>query len=175
MWLSVFVVSALVGVEAQVATPPPTAGVQAPSAVTPAPIDPATSAFDSDAGVILVTVKPAMTAAYEDVLRVLQEALAKASDADLRTAAAGWRVFKAAEADAKGNAVYVHVMLPAVRGFDYRPSLLVDTLVEELAPDLLTAYRDSIAGAPSKLSLTELGHMAVAPLPVQDPKKPGGS
>ena len=34
--------------------------------------------------------------------------------------AKGWRVFKADEADAKGNTVYVHVLLPAVPGFDYR-------------------------------------------------------
>lgn len=172
MFPSLTVALALVGVLAQVAATPQPAGDQSPAAVTPA-VDPATSAFATDAGVILITVKPAMTAAYEQVISALQGAMAKDSDPDRRSAASGWRVFKAAETDAKGNVVYVHLMLPVVAGFDYRPSLLLDTLVEELAPNLLTLYQESIAGAPSKLSLTELAHMAVAPVPLPDPKKPG--
>lgn len=172
MFHSASVGLALIGVLAQVAAPLPPAGNQSPSAVTPA-VDPATSAFATNAGVILVTVKPGLTAAYEQALSVLQEAMAQDSDPDRRSAASGWRVFLADEADAKGNAVYVHLMLPAVPGFDYRPSLLIDALIEDLAPDLLTQYRESIAGAPSKLSLTELAHMAVAPVALPVPKKPG--
>ena len=79
-----------------------------------------------------------MIDAYESVIRTLQEALAKDTDEARRAAAKGWRVFKATEPDAKGNIVYVHVFLPAVPGFDYRPSLLIDALVKDLAPDLLT-------------------------------------
>ena len=82
----------------------------------------------------------------------------------------GWRVFKAAEPDAKGNALYVHVMLPAVPGFDYRPSLLLDELVKELAPDLLSKYQDAFALPPTKLNLTEFANMAVAPLPLPGKK-----
>jgi hypothetical protein len=149
---------------------------QSPSALTPAPVpvDPATSSFATEAGVILIAIKPTLTDAYEAVIRTLNEALAKDSDEARRAAAKGWRVFKATEPDAKGNSVYVHMFLPAVAGFDYRPSLLIDALVAELAPDLLTKYQESIAGAPSKLSLTELANMAMAPLPPAPPKKPGG-
>ena len=149
---------------------------QSSSAVTPAPVsvDPATASFTGQAGVILITIKPAMTGAYESVIHTLQGALAQDTDEARRAAAKGWRVFKALEGDAKGNTVYVHLFLPAVPGFDYRPSLLIDALVKDLAPDLLTKYQESIAGAPSKLSLTELAHMAVAPLPPAEPKKPGG-
>lgn len=148
---------------------------QSPTAVTPAPVpvDPATSSFVTDAGVILIAIKPTMIDAYEGVIRTLHEALAKDTDEARRAAAKGWRVFKASEADAKGNTVYVHVFLPAVPGFDYRPSLLIDALVADLAPDMLTKYQESIAGAPSKLSLTELANMAVAPV-VPAVKKPGG-
>jgi len=149
---------------------------QSPSAVTPAPlsVDPATASFVGQAGVILITIKPAMTDAYESVIHILHGALANDTDEARRAAAKGWRVFKAAESDAKGNAVYVHVFLPAVPGFDYRPSLLIDALVKDLAPDLLTKYQESIAGAPSKLSLTELANMAVAPVVAPEVKKPGG-
>ena len=149
---------------------------QSSSAVKPAPVpvDPATASFASPEGVILITVKPTMTEAYELVIHTLQEVLAKDTDEARRAAAKGWRVFKATETDAKGNAVYVHLFLPAVPGFDYRPSLLIDALVKDLPPDLLTKYQESIAGAPSKLSLTELANMAVAPVVAPEVKKPGG-
>lgn len=149
---------------------------QSPTAVTPAPVsvDPATASFAGQAGLILITIKPTMTDAYESVIHTLQAALATDTDEARRAAAKGWRVFKASEGDAKGNTVYVHVFLPAVPGFDYRPSLLIDALVKDLAPDLLTRYQESIAGAPSKLSLTELANMAVAPVVVPSVKKPGG-
>ena len=121
---------------------------------------------------ILVTIKPTAIQDYELAIRALQEALFKDTDATRKAATKNWRVFKAATPDAKGNAVYVHVMLPAVPGFDYRPSLLVDTLVKELAPDMLSAYRDSFAVPPAKLDLKELANMAVAPLPLPAPKAP---
>jgi hypothetical protein len=168
------VLALLLAAQAVPAVPAP-AG--APAA-EPKPPDPADSSFVGEAGVILVTIKPTAIADYELTIRTLQDALFKDTDAARKAATKNWRVFKASAPDAKGNAVYVHVMLPAVPGFDYRPSLLVDTLVKELAPDLLGAYRDSFATPPAKLDLKELANMAVAPLPLPDPKtleleKPG--
>lgn len=141
--------------------------------VQPSP-DPASAHFAGEAGILLIAVKAASVADYELVIRTLQEALAKQTDPSKAAAAKGWRVFKAAETDAKGNALYVHVMLPAVSGFDYRPSLLLDELVKEVAPDLLSRYQDAFAVPPSKLNLTELANMSVAPLPAPELKKPGG-
>lgn len=139
-------------------------------ATAPASPDPANSAFASTAGMILVAIKPAATADYESIIRELQAALANDADASRKAATKGWHVFKASTPDAKGNALYIHLMLPAVPGFDYRPSLLVDTLVKDLAPDLLTKYQDAFAGPPTKLDLAELAHMAVAPLPLHTVK-----
>ena len=148
---------------------------QTPATEKPAPpADPASSQFTSDAGLLLVTIKPASLADYELVIQTLQEALARDTDATRVAAAKGWRVFKAVEADAKGNAIFIHVLLPAVPGFDYRPSLLLDELVKELAPELLTKYQDAFAAPPTKLSLAEFAHMSVAPAPAPPPKKPGG-
>ena len=140
--------------------------------VQPSP-DPASVHFAGEAGVLLVAVKPASVADYELVIRTLQEALAKQTEPVKLAAARGWRVFKASEADGKGNALYVHVMLPAVAGFDYRPSLLLDELVQQVAPELLSKYQDAFAVPPSKLNLTELANMSIAPLPAPEPKKPG--
>lgn len=146
---------------------------QAPATEKPAPsADPASSQFTSDAGLLLVTIKPASLADYELVIQTLQEALARDTDAKRVAAAKGWRVFKALEADAKGNVIFIHVLQPAVPDFDYRPSLLLDALVKELAPELLTKYQDAFAAPPTKLSLAEFAHMSVAPSP--PPKKPGG-
>lgn len=161
------VLLAFVFLLAQAVTPP------APATDKP-PADPASSQFTSDAGLLLVTIKPASLADYELVMRTLQEALAKDTDPKRAAAAKGWRVFKAVESDAKGNAIFIHVLMPAVPDFDYRPSLLLDELVKELAPELLTKYQDAFAAPPTKLSLAEFAHMSVAPPPPPPPKKPGG-
>lgn len=130
----------------------------------PAAVDPAAVTFSTDIGLLLVTIKPDKVADYEATLTALQEVLAKDSDPARRAMSRGWRVYKAAEGDAKGNIVYVHALLPAVAGADYRPSILLDKLLEQVPADLLTKYRDAFAAAPSKLSLTEFANMAVAPL-----------
>jgi hypothetical protein len=64
-------------------------------------------------------------------------------------------------------------MLPAVTGFDYRPSLLLDELIKELAPELLAKYQDAFAMPPSKLNLNELANMSIAPLPEARGKETG--
>lgn len=150
---------------------PPQVPAPSPPAQLAPPVDPASSVFTADAGLLLVTIKPASVADYEAAIQALQAALAKAADPARAAAAKGWRVFKAAEADAKGNPVYVHVMLPAQPGFDYRPSLLLDELVADLASDVLIKYQDAFAAPPTKLNLTEFAAMSVAPVP---PAKPGG-
>jgi hypothetical protein len=158
------------------ASPAPQNATPAKPTIQPSP-DPASSHFLGTAGILLVAIKPTAIADYELVIRTLQEAMAKDADPIRSEAARGWRVFKS-ETDAKGNPLYIHVMLPAVTGFDYRPSLLLDELVKDLAPDLLSKYQDAFASPPTKLNLTEFAHMSVAPLPVTPPpdptKKPPG-
>lgn len=162
---------------AQAAAPPTPAQNVTPAkpAVEPTP-DPASVHFLADTGLLLVAIKPAAVADYEQVIRTLQEAMAKDADATRSSAAKGWRVYKATEPDAKGNTLYIHLMLPAVTGFDYRPSLLLDELINELDPAVLSKYQDAFAMPPSKLNLTEFANMSVAPLPPPKPteKKPGG-
>ncbi len=150
--------------------PAQTPSNQSPAAPTP-PADPASSQFTADSGILLVTIKPTAIADYEEALRALQTAMSSDADPSRASAAKGWRVFKASESDAKGNAIYIHVMMPAVPGFDYRPSLLLDELVKELAPELLIKYQDAFAAPPTKLNLTEFAQMSMAPV---IPKKPGG-
>ena len=173
-------------VMAQAVAPPPAAAPQPPSqnvspaapqnasppkpTVEPTP-DPASSHFLTEAGILLVAIKPAGIPDYELAIRSLQEALSKSTDATKAAAAKGWRIYKA-DTDAKGNQYYVHIMMPTVTGFDYRPSLLLDELLKDMAPELLFRYQEAFAMPPTKLSLIEFAHMAVAPLPQPDPTKP---
>ena len=160
---------------AQAAPPPsPPQNASPPKPVVEPSPDPASVHFLSGAGLLLVFIKPTAVADYEQVIHTLQEAMAKETDKTRAAAAKGWRVYKATENDAKGNALYIHLMLPAVTGFDYRPSLLIDELVKELAPELLSKYQDAFAMPPSKLNLNELANMSIAPLPKPAEKKPGG-
>lgn len=133
--------------------PPPT---PAASTEAPAAADPARLLFpDGTSGLVLVLVKADKTADYEAVIRAVGEALAAGSAAD-REMAAGWQVFKAQEADAKGNAVYVHWIPTPRAGLDYRPSLLLGRLVPSVPEALLVKYRDALAAPPTRLSLDQL-------------------
>ena len=159
---------------AQVAAPPSSAQNVTPSkpTVEPSP-DPASVHFLADTGLLLVAIKPAAVADYEQVIREhCRKRSRRTPTRRDRRRRKGGACYKAAETDAKGNTLYIHMMLPAVTGFDYRPSLLLDELIKELAPDLLTKYQDAFAMPPSKLNLTEFANMSVAPLPPE--KKPGG-
>lgn len=153
------------------ASPPPAApaDAQAPAAEAPSP-DPAASVFTTNVGLLLVAVTADKTADYEAAITALQSAFAAATDPSRRAIAQGWRVYKAGESDAKGNALYVHALLPALPGVDYRPSLWLDQLLAEAPVELLAKYQAALAGPPSRLSLTELAHMAVAPVAKPEPR-----
>jgi hypothetical protein len=139
--------------------------------------DPAAVTFTTGTGMVLHVVKPASAPDYEATMAALQDAFSKSSDDYVKRVSAGWRVWKAAEPDAKGNVVYVHTLQPTADGVDYRPSLWLDQLLAGAPAELLAKYRDAFAVAPSKLSLTELAHMAVAPTTAVNatPAKPGNS
>ena len=173
LWLVTLAASAEASAPKQAAAPQtPAPTNQSPKQATP-PSDPASSQFTADAGILLVTIKPTAVADYEEVIRTLQQALASDQDPARKAATKGWRVFRAAEADAKGNSIFIHVIMPAAPDFDYRPSLLLDELVKDLAPELLVKYQDAFAAPPTKLNLAEFASMSVMPKPVE-PKKPGG-
>lgn len=137
-----------------------------PGAPPPAspPADPAAATFSTGVGLLLVTVKADKTADYEAVMQALQAAFAASTDPARRAVAQGWRVFRASETDAKGNAIYVHALLPAVAGADYRPSLWLDQLMEQAPAELLAKYKEALVGSPSRLSLAEVANMAVTPV-----------
>lgn len=150
---------------AQAPAPPTPQTAQPPPEAQPTtPPDPGAALFTTDVGLLLVAVKPDRVKDYEAAILALQEGFQKSSDAARREMAKGWHVYKAMETDAKKNALYVHVLFPAIKHADYRPSLLLDELLAGAPPEIVLKYRDALAGPPSKLSLIELAYMGTAPL-----------
>ncbi len=132
---------------------------------TPAAADPARILFPAGvSGLVLVLVKADRAADYEAVMAALKTAVAAAPAADQKVAD-GWQVFKAREADAKGNAVYVHWLPSPVADADYRPSILLDRLSASLPEALLVKYRDALAAPPTRLTLDVFATLGVVPVP----------
>ena len=151
---------------------------QPPANTTPvktSATDPATVTFTTDRGAVFHAVKPGSVADYEAAITALQEALSKAEDPEVRRMAAGWRVLKSADADAKANVIFIHLLEPAIAGVDYRPSLWLDKLLAGAPAELLTKYRDSFATPPTKLGLLEFAKMSVAPVPKPGNASPGNT
>lgn len=157
------VAAALLQAPVAPASPSPAPSPEAP-AQAPAAVDPAAATFETGVGLLLVLVKPDRTADYEAAMAALQGALSATTDPSRRALAQGWRVFRASETDAKGNAVYVHALFPTVPGADYRPSLLLDELLTDLPDGLIDRYADALAAPPTRLSLAEVANMAIAPV-----------
>src|SRR5262249_54561616 len=86
---------------------------------------PATRVFASDAGMVLNFIKPDKTADFESVMGKLKEALQKSEKPERKQQAASWKVFKSPDPAAGGNALYVFVVDPAVKGADYTVSNLL--------------------------------------------------
>ena len=137
-------------------------GNTSPATTTPG-ADPASATFSTEQGLLLVAVKPDKVADYEAVIVALQDALAQSKDEDVRKLAAGWRVYKASDLDAKANAIYVHVLQPVVAGADYRPSLWLDKLLSGAPAELLAKYRDAFAAPPTRLPLVKFADMTEIP------------
>ena len=136
-----------------------------PPASEPVLADPARLTFPSGtSGLVLVLVKADRTPDYEALIAGLASAMAAGSP-EVRARAGGWKVFKAQETDAKGNAVYVHWIAAPVPDADYRPSVVLDELMATLPEAELVKYRDALAAAPTRLSLALLADLALAPVP----------
>lgn len=143
------------------------AQVAPPAQAAPAEQEPAAPAppkltFASEAGILLVQIKPDQTAVFEEMIGKLNAGLAKTEDAALKQQAAGFKVFKSAEPFG-ANALYIVMVEPVVAGSEYELFTLVSKVMtpDELrAPevaDMWKRYQGAFAAGLSKLSLTKVG------------------
>lgn len=103
--------------------------------------------FGSDAGIIINNIKADKTADFEEVIGKIKEALQKSQDPTRKQQAAGWKVFKVAEAGPNGTVMYFFVMDPVVKDADYgMAKMLVEAFPNEaraLWDKLVPAYAGS--------------------------------
>ena len=114
---------------------PPAAAAAAPTART----------FAGDGGMVLNFIKPDKTADFEAVVAKLKEALHKSEKPERKQQAASWKVFKSPDPAAGGNALYVFIIDPAIKGADYTVSnILAEAFppaeVNELYKQYAAAY-----------------------------------
>jgi len=117
-------------------------GAHAQSAATP-PAQKLT--FAGDAALWTVAIKPDKTAAFEQIMTRVRDALAKSPDPSRQRQAAGWKVMKIEKPLPDGNIAYVHVISPVVAGADYTVmQILYDAFPDERQA-LYEMYRDAFA------------------------------
>jgi hypothetical protein len=100
--------------------------------------------FASDAGLVLNFIKPDKTGDFEAVIVKLKEALAKSDKPERKQQAASWKVFKSPEPATGGNALYVFIMDPSVKGADYT---VTNILAEAFPPSEVNELYKRYAGA----------------------------
>lgn len=111
----------------------------------PAEPQPPVLPLDGDAAVISILIKPDKTADFEFVLNKLKEALQKSENPERKKQAAGWKVFKSPQ-QAQGNAVYVMVIDPVVKGQEYDITRLINEVFPSEVQEIFGKYKDSFAG-----------------------------
>lgn len=101
--------------------------------------------FPGDVALWTVAIKPDKTAAFEQIMTRVRDALARSSDAARQRQAAGWKVMKIEKPLPDGNIAYVHVISPVVRDADYTVmQILYDAFPDERQA-LYETYRDAFA------------------------------
>jgi hypothetical protein len=135
----------------------PPAG-QAPADAAAAKKEPR-MALTAPAGAFMFLIKPDQTAAFEELMGKVKDALAKSENPVRKQQLAGWKVFKAAEPSG-ANALYLEVIDPAVPAAEYDPLVI---LAESLGTnagtpenqELLKKYAGVFAGL-NRLNLTPI-------------------
>jgi len=127
---------------------------QLPPAQTPAATAPDAGKpvllLNGEVALITLVIKPDKTADFEYVLTKLKESLEKSENPQRKEQAAGWRVFKAPNAN--GNAVYVMRIDPVVKGAEYDISRIIAEVFPVEVQEVFAKYKDAFAGR----AITEL-------------------
>ena len=114
------------------------------AAQAPEPAKPVLT-LDGPVSLITVLIKPDKTADFEMVLGRLRDALLKSENPVRRQQAAGWFLYKSAQA-VQGNAVYIMRIEPVIAGEEYDISRLIAEVFPSEVQELFVKYRDAFAG-----------------------------
>ena len=139
--------------------PPAQQQPAAPAQQTPAAPDKPALAFKSNAGLLLIQVKPDQTANFEELVTKLKTALAATEKAELKPLASAFRIYKAAE-PMDSNTLYVMVVDPIVPDTEAWPiRLLASALTDEEkrkpeTKEMFDRYQGSVVKVAGQLNLT---------------------
>jgi len=145
------------GTATQLPGQPQTVQPQTGQPAAPAPILPQPRTFTAPVGLLFNTVRADRVDDFEKAMGYLQAALASSTDERVRAQAAGWRVFKAAEAGPNNAVLYVFVLDPTVSGADYSLGrILADAYPDQVKlQEIWKLYSSSVTGG-SLLNLNPL-------------------
>jgi hypothetical protein len=130
------------------------AGASTAAAQDPAkPPDKPVLTINSDAAIITLLIKPDKTADFEVVLNKLKEALAKSEKPERKQQAAGWKIVKSSQM-AQGNAVYIMIIDPVVKGQEYDISRLIAEVFPVEVQEIFAKYKEAFAGR----AISEVSH-----------------
>jgi hypothetical protein len=137
----------------------PPAGQQPPAATEPAAKKEPRISLTGSAGAFMFLIKPDQTAAFEELMVKVKDALGKSENPVRKQQLAGWKVYKAAEPSG-ANALYLAVMDPAVPAAEYDPlAILAESLGTTAGTpenqELLKKYAGVFAGL-NRLNLTPI-------------------
>ena len=131
--------------------PAPPAGQQ-PATTQPAtPQQPASAQdpgrkFSGGAGILFNVIKADKTADFEKFLARVGEALHKSTNPARQKQAAGWKVYKASEPDARGNVMYLYIIDPVAPGEDYTVTKIIAEAFPTEAQAIYETIKDAYAG-----------------------------
>lgn len=145
---------------AQTAPPAQPPATQPPAQAAPAAPVPGQGVFTAPVGMFLNTIKADQTAVFEDTMAKVKEAVAKSAKPAVKEAAAGWKIYKALEPTGT-NVLYIFVMDPVVKDFDYSAvgifTILQEGLGDATAREIFEKFRNAFGSAQNKLNLTPMG------------------
>jgi hypothetical protein len=137
---------------------PPAQPPAAPAAAAPAAPAPKLT-FPTDAGILLVQIKPDQKEAFEELVAKIKERVGKSSDAALKEQIAGWKAYKASEPSG-ANVLYVIAVDPAKKETEYdlfgilQKTYTQDELRTEEVQAMFKKFVAAFAAGYNKLSLT---------------------
>jgi len=129
------------------------AGASTAAAQAPAEPTKPVLTINSDAAIITLLIKPDKTADFEVVLNKLKDALAKSEKPERKQQAAGWKIVKSSQL-AQGNAVYIMIIDPVVKGQEYDISRLIAEVFPVEVQELFAKYKEAFAGR----AISEVSH-----------------
>ena len=109
--------------------------------------------FDRPA-LVQVAIKPDKGSDYEAVIAKLKEALQKTDKAELKQAAAGWKIYKSDVPGPNGNLLYLHLIDPPVATVDYGVMKILYDAFPADSQTLYNRYKEAFVGqSPAKMTL----------------------